>query len=211
MTLMNRAQYAEHCKVVPTAVTKWKDWLVKVEDPDRQGKFLIDVEASDAARRARVDTTTGRPRKDDGPVGEQLAQATTAVLPGIGIPAKMSLMEEARLEHLRERTMRQQLDRAALVGQLLPLEEYTTRASDMGRMIRERAHALVRQHSERLAAETEPRKIVAILADALDLMFNQVAEDLDRQADDEQRADAVLADVEAADQAQTELELDDPT
>lgn len=196
--LLKQAEFAARHGVVASAVSNWKKrgLLVFAEDPARPGKQMIDAEKSDLLIKGTIDPTRGRPRND----ATQAAQSGAAPAEGQSravIP--MNGLEAARLEEMRERTTRRKIENEQLLGRLVPLSEYERRAGEMGRVIRERTHGLIRQHGERLAAETDPRTIMALLGQAFDALFDQVADEIEAAASDERVADAALAQIEAAD------------
>lgn len=195
--LMKQAEYAAHRGVKASAVSNWKakGLLVFAPDPDRPGKQLVDVAKTDLVIGGTIDPTRGRPRS------AEIAQAETAPpknpnkspTPTVRAPDPYA---EARLEEMRERTTRRRIENAQLMGQLVPLAEYERRAGDMGRVVRERTAGLIRQHAERLAAETDPRTIIALLSEAFDSMFDRLASEIEAEASAELAADAALAAVE---------------
>lgn len=188
--LLKQAEFAARHGVGPSAVSNWKKrgLVVFAPDPRRPGKQLIDAEKSDLLVRGTIDQTRGRPRGD----AAEAAAPAESTAPAIA----MNGLEAARLEEMRERTTRRKIENEQLLGRLVSLAEYERRAGDMGRMIRERTHGLIRQHGERLAAETDPRTIMAILTEAFDGLFDQVAGEVEAAASDERAADAVLAQIE---------------
>lgn len=200
--LMTQAEYAERHGVGKSAVSNWKSkgLLVFTADPARPGKQLVDVTKSDLLVRGTIDPTRGRPRGEAGEA-QQMPDDAGDEAPRARGPAPTP-METARLEEMRERTTRRRIENERLVGSLVSIAEYERRAGDMGRLVRERTHGLIRQHAERLAAETDPRTIMVVLGEAFDALFNQVADEIEAAASQEQAVDQVLeqlADVEPAD------------
>lgn len=192
--LMKQAEYAAHRGVKASAVSNWKakGLLVFAADPERPGKQLVDVAKTDLVIGGTIDPTRGRPRS------AEVAQVDAAPekipnkspTPTVRTPDPYA---EARLEEMRERTTRRRIENAQLVGQLVPLSEYERRAGDMGRLVRERTAGLIRKHAERLAAETDPRTIIAVLSEAFDKMFDKMASEIEAAATAELAADAALA------------------
>lgn len=194
MALMIARDYAAHRGVTKASVSNWKSkgLLVWAADPGRTGGLMIDVEKSDAILNAMVDQTRGRPRAGD----REMASEAPALAASVGA---MSKMEAARLDEMLERTLRRRLDNQVLVGALVPLAEYERRAGEMGRMVRDRTVGIIRQLAERLAAETDPRQVITLLTDQFDLLFAQLADEIEAAAKVEAGVDAVLA-VEAAEE-----------
>lgn len=188
MTLMRATEYAKHRGVTKGAVSNWKSagLLVWADDPERPGRQLIDVQKSDAYLDRVIDPTRGRPRA--GEVEE--AQGDGSAAPA---RAAISKIEAARLEDMAERTLRRRLDNQVILGSLVPLAEYERRAGDMGRLVRERTSGIIRQLAERLAAETEPRQIIALLSEQFDQLFDHLADQIEADAKAEAGVDQVLA------------------
>lgn len=187
MTLMRATEYAAHRGVTKGAVSNWKKagHLVWGEDPNRPGSQLIEVEKTDAFLDRVVDPTRGRPRagERDEPSGET----------GPAAPARMSAIEQARLDDMHERTLRRRLDNQVLVGSLVPVSEYERRAGEMGALVRQRTTGIIRQLAERLAAETDPRQITALLTAQFDELFDHIASEIEAAATVEAKVDQVLA------------------
>ncbi|MDP3853163.1 hypothetical protein [Phenylobacterium sp.] len=187
--LMSQTEFAARHQVGKPAVSNWKakGLLVFAPDPARPGKQLVDAEKSDLLVRGTIDPTRGRPRTSDQGEASAAQPETTRA------PPAPTAIEAARLDEMQQRTRRRRIETEQLLGNLVPLAEYERRAGDMARLVRERTLALVRQHAERLAAETEPRTIISILGEAFDAMFDQLAADIDDQARAEREADHTLA------------------
>lgn len=206
--MMTKGDFAAHMSVGASAVSNWakKGLLVMGPDPERPGKELVDADKSQLLIRGSIDQTRGRPRKAD-----QAAAEKPPTIPGVGeasaarAPAALNLLEQARLDEMRERTTTRQIENGKLLGQLVQLAEYERRAGEMGRMLRERSHGLVRKLAERLAAETDPRAIVTLMGDGLDALFDQVAGELEAALLTEQAVDAVLAEI-APDEEEADLD-----
>lgn len=168
--LMTQAEFAALKGVGRSAVSNWK----------RQGHLVFEGGKVDVARTnrrlaERVDPTRGRP--------------TTAQAEAMPVDA----MTKVRTELLTEQATKARLQNDKLAGDLVPLAEFERRASEAGRLARERMHALARLQAERLAAETDPRAIVAILTTAMDEAFNSLAGQLEAEARAEAEADAAAA------------------
>ena len=184
--LLKQAEFAARHGVLASAVSNWKKrgLLVFADDPERPGKLMIDAAKSDLLIKGTIDPTRGRPRSEG---------SAAAAHP---VPVAINGLDAARLEEMRERTTRRKIENEQLLGRLVMLAEYERRAGEMGRVIRERTHGLIRQHGERLAAETDPRTIMAVLGQAFDALFDQVADEIEAAASDERVADAALARIE---------------
>lgn len=199
--LMSQTEFAARHQVGKPAVSRWKklNLLVFAADPENPRKQLVDAEKSDLLVRGSIDPTRGRPR------GGEAAQVDGAGdAPPAPRPAQMTGMDAARLDDMVERTRARRIETEQKLGTLVPISEYERRAGDMGRMIRERTHALIRQHAERLAAEADPRQIMAVLGDAFDKLFDQVADEIEAEATKEREVDAALAPL--ADEPDDDLE-----
>lgn len=205
--LMKKGEFAARQQVGASAVSNWakKGLLVFAPDPAHPGKQLVDVEKSELLIRGTIDPTRGRPRAKDAqgqPDADDQPQGGSSPQ-----PISLNGLEAARLDEMRERTTRRRIENEQLLGRLVPLAEYERRAGDMGRLVRERSFGLVRQLSERLAAETDPRTVASILNDALDALFNQVADEIEAAASEESAVDAALERVAAE---EVEDPIDEP-
>jgi phage terminase Nu1 subunit (DNA packaging protein) len=167
--LMTQAQFAAHKGVQRSAVSNWKakGHLVMAEGPD--GSPMVDVERTELRLNARLDPARGRPRSAT-PLAEVAAIAGPAGRSGAAAVA------DVRADLLKQQLVGQKLKNAREAGELVPLAEYERRAAEFGRMARERMHGAVRGLAERLAAATEPRAIVQLLAAEIDQAFTDLAE-----------------------------------
>lgn len=105
----------------------------------------------------------------------------------------MSSAETARMEEMRERTLGRRIDNEKALGNLVQLGVVEQQAADRGRMIRERVNAVVRAQAERLAAESDPRAIVALLTAEFDGLFTRIADEIEQEASAEAAADVALS------------------
>lgn len=195
--LVKKGEFAALQGVGASAVSNWakRNLLVLGDDPDRPGKKLVDVEKSRLLIQGTIDPTLGRPKKTEvqqaaAPQGQSSAPA----------PIALNGMEAARLEEMRERTLGRRRENEAAYGTLVLRAEAERRAGELGRLTRERTYGLIRQLAERLAAETDPRQITALLTDEFDRMFSGLADDIEADAKAEAVADAALATAEAAEE-----------
>ncbi|MHA3791463.1 hypothetical protein ACX0MU_07370 [Rhizorhabdus wittichii] len=184
---MTQAEYAAHRGVRPSAVSNWKKagLLVFAEDADRPGKLFVDVVRTDAKVNARIDPVRGAPRS-----GSAGSPAPAPVALGDGGSNDLT---KVRLDLVRQQTVGQALKNEQAAGQLVPLVEMQRRATELGRTARERMHAMARDIAERLSAETEIRTIVALLGAAIDEVFTELADQVERGAlaEDEDDGDDV--------------------
>ena len=195
--LMTQAEYAAHRGVKAPAVSNWKakDLLVFAEDPARPGKVLVNVQLTDARLATRIDPTRGRP--SSGAMSGELQLHGSAS----GTTLAGEALAQERMEHLVEQKIGHRLKNAERARELVPLAEYERRSSELGRLARERMHSVVRSTAERLAAETDPRAIVALLRVEIDRAFEELADQVEAGALDAP-ADDDLPDPEAADLAE---------
>jgi len=197
--LMTQKEYAAHRGVGAPAVSNWKkaNLLVFAPDPKNPSKELGDVERSDLVVGGKGEPTRGRPRNADRVEaeveGENAPQATPTATRG------MSVLETERLDEMRERTRSRRIDNDLKLRGLVSLSEYERRAGDLGRMCREGVHAVLRQNAERMAAETDPRAVIAVLGEAFDQLFERVANEVEAEAALEREVDEVMAQVTAID------------
>lgn len=203
MTMMSKSEFAAFMNVGPSAVSNWakRGLIVMGPDPASPGREKVDAEKSAILVRATIDQTRGRPKDQDRHAAEAPPNAEnpnkSPTLGGATPGPVLSQVEQARLDEMRERTTRRRIENGQLLGQLVPIAEYERRAGEMGRMVRERTHGLIRQYAERLAAETDPRAVSALLAGEFDKLFDKIATELEAEASAELTADIALAAVEA--------------
>lgn len=199
--LMTQAEFAARHKVGKPAVTAWKkrNLLVFAPDPERPGKQLVDAERSDILVRGVIDQTRGRPRGGD----QVAAEAAPAAAPAA---PRMSEAESVRVEEARERIRSRRIDNERALGGLVSLAEFERRASDLGRRAREGVQSVHRQLAERLAAETDPRAIAALLSDGVDQVFTRLADEIEAEASQEREVDRQLAPLAADEEPDEELE-----
>lgn len=199
MTLMTKGEFAAAMSVGPSAVSNWAKRGLIVMSADQPA--MVDAEKSKILVNAKIDRTRGRPKNSDRSAAEAPPDEKNPnkppVLEGATPQPVLSDVEQARLDEMRERTTRRRIENGKLLGQLVSLSEYERRAGEMGRKIRERCHGLIRQHAERLAAETDPRAIAALLGEHFDKLFDKIASELEADAAAEVDADRLLAAVEA--------------
>jgi hypothetical protein len=194
MTLLMKSEFATLKGVGASAVSNWakKGLLVYGSDPSRPGKQLVDVEKSELLINGTIDQTRGRPRA----ASAATIEAETGGAPAAAsVPrqAQMSHAEAARMEEMRERTLGRRIDNEKALGNLVQLALVEARSADRGRMIRERVNAVVRAQAERLAAEGDPRAIVALLTAEFDGLFTRIADEIESEASAEAAADMALA------------------
>ncbi len=196
--LMKKGEFATWMNVGASAVSNWgkKGLLVFADDPENPGKQLVDAEKSKLLISGTIDQTRGRPSNASRQAAEQGDAPETKA--GGGKAPPVSASEQLRQEEARERILGRRIENERAVGSLVPLAEYERRAGEYGRIVRERSHAVVRQLAPRIAAETEPRTITALLIEALDKTFANLADEIEADATAEIVADATLAAVEQA-------------
>lgn len=177
MTLMTKGQFAAHRGVGKSAVSNWakKDLLVMGECPT-SGAIMVDVERTEARINSRIDPMRGRPAaslpapsavptQDAGDIGD-------ALLGGRSVAKVRAELAEENLVTLR-------LKNAERGRELAPRIELERRASELGRVARERMQAMFRAISERLAAERDARTIMAIGSAEIDRVFAELANDVE--------------------------------
>lgn len=197
---MTQTEFAAHRGVGKSAVSNWKArglLAFAPADPGRpHGRQLVDVQRSDAAVNAAVDPTLGRPPTAiaSSPAAPALSENPAGASDGLA---------NVRNELIRAQTVRARLQNEKLAGELVALVEFERRAGDAGRLARERMHGVARQLAERLAAETDPRSVLAVLAEAIDQAFADLADRLEAEALAELEVDAEL------EAEELELEVDE--
>lgn len=185
MILLTQAEFGERHGVKPPAVSAWKrkGLLVFAADPARGGKLFVDAEKSDLLVRGTIDQTRGRPT----------AASVAAVETGQpSAPSPSVHRPSLKDDYEAERILSRRIENQQKLGNLVQLSEYERRAGDMGRLVRERTGGIIRQVAERLAAESDPRVVISVLSDAFDILFTQMADEIEAAASEERAADAAL-------------------
>lgn len=200
---MTKGQFAKHRGVGASAVSNWvkKGWVVEAEDP-ADGLIKVDVPRTEAKLNAYLDPARGRPKAADSqPQGDL---ALSAPSPAPAQPAGGSLAD-VRTDLIRQQTEKLQLENARRAGDLVPIEEYARRASEFGRVARERMLSIVRSQAEWLAAARDPRTVVAHMEDEIERAFADLAAQIASgdladagELDDAEDDAAVLAEVAEA-------------
>jgi hypothetical protein len=196
VVLMTKGQFAKHRGVGASAVSNYAkaELLVMAEDPADPSRMLVDVARTEARLNAKIDPARGRPTK-----GDAQAQADLP-LPSSGGPVSPHgsgrVVAEFRTELLSQQTEKLRLENARRAGDLVSIEEYARRASEFGRVARERVLSVVRSQAEWLSAVKDPRAIVAHLEDEFERAFADLAAQI--ASGDVSEIDADDADYETA-------------
>jgi phage terminase Nu1 subunit (DNA packaging protein) len=179
MTLLTKGEFASHRGVGKSAVSNWakKGLLVMGECPET-GAIKVDVERTDARINARVDPMRGRPTGGLPLNAAVVEPAEEGGDPRLAVRSAALVRTELAEEQLVERRMKNARD----AGDLAPRVELERRAAEMGRVARERMHAMWRAISERLAAERDVRAVMALGITEIDRVFAQLADDVERGA-----------------------------
>ncbi len=195
-SIATQSEFAALRGVRKSAVSNWKTkgLLVFTADPDQPGKQLVDVAKSNALIDRFVDQHRGRPNR-----ATRTDAAQPAPMPSIPAPA----MSDARTDLLREQVIRERLRNLKAAEELVLVDEFASRSADLARRMRERLHAFLRGEAERIAAERDPRQVLAILSAGIDEQLDTVADELEREA-------AIEAAAEAADALDEPDDLTEP-
>lgn len=188
--LMTPAEFAAHRGVQKSAVSNWKRKNLLVFAEGDAGKLKIDVARTEAKLNAKLDPTRGRPTTAQASTASEPGQAQLPIAPA---PAPADGLANVRTDLLRHQVTAKALENARRAGDLVPLVEFERLAMENGRVARERMIALVRTYSERLAAERDPRLILAFLTDEIEKAFAELAESslTGGDADDADALDAI--------------------
>lgn len=199
--LMTKSEFARHRGVGKSAVSNWAkaSLLVMAEDQADQS-MKIDVARTEARLNAKIDPARGRPTKGQGEAQGDLPLASQSSGPA---PVRGDSLADVRTDLIRAQTAKALLDNARRAGELVPLEEYTRRAAEYGRVARERMLSIVRTQSEWLASARDPRTIVAHMEGEIERAYADLAAQIDTGASldvEDASADeaADIAEVEAA-------------
>ena len=189
--LMTPAEFAAHRGVQKSAVSNWKRKNLLVFAEGDAGKLKIDVARTEAKLNAKLDPARGRPTTAQASAASEPGQAQLPIAPAPA-PADNGLTN-VRTDLLRHQVTAKALENARRAGDLVPLAEFERLAMENGRVARERMIALVRTYSERLAAERDPRLILAFMTDEIEKAFAELAESslTGGEADDADALDAI--------------------
>jgi hypothetical protein len=166
--LMSQADFAVHRGVSRPAVSNYKAQGLLVFAEGEGGKLFVDVARTDARLNAKLDPARGRPKKQDAqPQLEITAPAESSRSDRLG---------DVRTDLLQQQTIGARLKNAQAARQLVALQEYERRSQEVGRLARERVHAVIRSLAERLAVERDPRQITALLSGDIDKAFEDLAD-----------------------------------
>jgi hypothetical protein len=171
-SLLTLGEYAVHRNVGPSAVSNWKKRGLIVMADDGTGRLKVDVARSDAKVNAVIDPSRGRPSK-----GMQAAAVEPAQEAPVEAPSQTQQVADVRVDLIREQTIGRRMTNARDAGALVPFEEFAARLGKFGRQSRERMVSIVRSNAERLAAERDPRQIVALLEAEIETAFKKLAQD----------------------------------
>lgn len=171
---MTPKEYAEYKGKGVSSVSNWKKrGLIEYGEAG-----LIDVRRSDMKVNAAIDPTRGRPSR-------AIAAAVNEAPPATGeAPNQVQQVADVRVDLIREQTIARRMKNALDAGALVPFEDAAAKLSKFARLSRERMHSIVRTYAERLAAEREPRQIVALLEAEIDAAFSKLAQDARAGRDD---------------------------
>lgn len=173
--LMTASEYAAYKGKTPGSVSNWKKrGLIEYG----QGG-LIDVVRSDIKVNAAIDPTRGRPSR-----AVATAAAHTGDPPAAEPPNQVQMVADVRVDLIREQTIARRIKNTADAGALVPYEEFAARLTKFARLSRERMISIVRSNAERLAAEREPRQVVALLEAEIATAFAKLAQDARSGRDD---------------------------
>lgn len=203
---MSKSEFAVHRGVGKSAVSNWArdGHLVMAEDPADPTKMKIDVARTEARLNAKIDPARGRPTK-----GAAQPQGDLPLAAPASAQTAAGSLADVRTDLIRQQTEKLQLENARRAGDLVPVEEYARRASEFGRVARERMLSVVRSQAEWLASNRDARAIVAQLEDEIERAFadlaaqiasGEVADGVDADEDDaavQAEVDQALAEGEA--------------
>ncbi len=171
--LLTQADFAKRRGVGKSAVSNWKKAGLLVFAEDADGRTMVDAARTEARLNARLDPTRGRPTAamQDGP-SPSLALDDG---PAEAVASQERNLARVRAEVAEEDLVDKRMKNAARARELVPAMEAERRVAALGQMVRERIQSELRSKAERLAAEREPRAVMALIDDALDRAFNALS------------------------------------
>ncbi|PZU62352.1 MAG: hypothetical protein DI552_00200 [Brevundimonas sp.] len=169
---MTQAEFAKHRGVGRSAVSNYKSKGLLVFGEGEDGAVLVDVARTEARLNAKVDPTRGRPTTGQtGGMAEEAAPATSAVS-----GPRPDGVAQVRMELVQQQVIERRFANARRAGELAPMVELEKRASEIGRIARERMQSMLRTLADRFAAEKDPRQIVAVGALEIERIFSDLAD-----------------------------------
>ena len=170
--LLTQADFAKRRGVGKSAVSNWKKAGLLVFAEDADGRMMVDARRTEARLNSRLDPTRGRPTAATQETAAPLPLSDAVGDPGAGQERNLA---RVRAEVAEEDLVDKRLKNAARARELVPAAEAERRVGALGQMVRERIQAELRAKAERLAAEREPRAIMALLDEAVDRAFLALA------------------------------------
>jgi hypothetical protein len=173
--LLTKADFAKRRGVGKSAVSNWAKAGLLILGEGEGGRLLVDVMRTEARLNARLDPTRGRPT-----AGAVSAASPELPIDAVGDGGELTLagardLARVRADVAEEDLANKRMRNAQLARELVPVAEAERRLGEVGRMARERVQAELRSRAERLAAEREPRGVMALIDEALDRAFHAVA------------------------------------
>lgn len=209
--LMTQTEFAKHRGVGRSAVSNYKTKGLLVFGEGEDGSVLVDVARTEARLNAKVDPTRGRPTTSQVGGGQDALPLEQAP-PASAVSNQMRDVANVRTDLVRQQVIEKQMANARRAGELVAVAEYEKRATELGRVVRERMQSMLRTMSERFAAEKDPRQIVSVGALEIDRIFTELADQAEAgtlSVDDQLEAElaAEVASQDEADEDGGEVEL----
>ena len=173
--LMTQTEFAKHRGVGRSAVSNYKTKGLLVFGEGADGSILVDVARTEARLNAKVDPTRGRPTTSQ-VGGAQDALPLDQPVSSSPVSHQMRDVANVRTDLVRQQVIEKQMANARRAGELVAVAEYEKRATELGRVVRERMQSMLRTMSERFAAEKDPRQIVAAGSVEIDRIFTELAD-----------------------------------
>ncbi|MFD1330719.1 hypothetical protein ACFQ4O_01760 [Methylopila musalis] len=179
------AEYARMRGVSKQAASKWP--LVRVEDPRRPGKYLVDVAATDAKRAVEQN-----PLKRMAPTapaqGEALAAsiAPAALSPALDADRAQARSSRAEKEHWS--ALNERLGYGERVGALVSRAQVERAQAEIMRSLRTNMMAVGALVAPKVADESDPRAVRALIDAAVRRALSGASVDIDKLAEAEDAA-----------------------
>ena len=189
--LVTAAEYARLRGVSKQAASKWA--LVKVEDPQRPGRFLVDVAASDAKRGLEQN-----PLKRQAPVAMGIPIADEPAAPQAPAIAPDDAQRQGRASRLEKEhwaALNERLNYEQRTGRLIDRKAAEHAQTEIAKAIRARLSSVGARVAQRASELSDPRAIRALIDDAVMKALTASADDIDdiAAAIDAEAADATEA------------------
>ncbi|RXF72109.1 hypothetical protein [Hansschlegelia zhihuaiae] len=189
--LVTAAEYARLRGVSKQAASKWP--LVRVEDPERPGRFLVDVAATDARRGIEQNPLKRQAPTPASPLAERDRQTPA---PSLVPDEAQRFGRQSRIEREHWAAKNERLNYEERIGALISRPAAERAQTEMLKAIRARVMGAGARIAERAAELNDPRAVRALIDEENRRALTAAAQDIDDLAEALEAEDAPAADDE---------------